>query len=141
MTQKAEASARTPSRPKSGASRTLSCRGSRNHYAGEAAEGQIARAYENAGYRLRDRRWRRGAGEIDLVLERCGEIVFVEVKSARTCARAADALSPRQVMRLLQSAEIYLGTLPAGSLTPMRFDVALVDGTGQFKVIENALVA
>lgn len=117
------------------------CRGARNHHAGEAAEGQIAQAYERAGYRLRDRRWRGGTGEIDLVLERGGEIVFVEVKSSRSHARAACALSSHQITRLLQSAEVYLGTLPEGSLTPMRFDVAVVDGAGRFDVIENALAA
>lgn len=116
-------------------------RGSRNYHAGEAAEAQIAQEYERHGYVLRDRRWRGGVGEIDLVLERGGEIVFVEVKASRTHARAAQAITGRQMTRLLQSAEVYLGTLPGGSLTPMRFDVALVDGAGRLDVIENALAA
>lgn len=116
-------------------------RGTRNYHAGEAAERQIARAYERRGYRLRHRRWRGGLGEIDLVLERGGEIVFVEVKASRTHARAAQSLSARQMSRLMQSAEVYLGTLPGGALTPMRFDVALVDGVGRLDVIENALAA
>jgi len=33
---------------------------------------------------------------------------------------------------------IYLAREPKGQLTPMRIDVALVDGTGAIKVIENA---
>jgi putative endonuclease len=116
-------------------------RGCRNYHAGLAAEDQVARSYERSGHRIRARRWRGGAGEIDLVLEKGDELVFVEVKAASTHARAAEALSQRQVRRLLKSAEAYLGQMPRGSLTPMRFDVALVDRAGQLDVIPNALCA
>jgi len=90
---------------------------------------------------LRDRRWRGGAGEIDLVMEKDGEIVFVEVKASRSHAQAAAALGQRQIARLLRSAEAYIGGLSTGLLTPMRFDVALVDRAGQIDVIPNALSA
>jgi putative endonuclease len=80
-----------------------------------------------------------GSGEIDLVLENGEEIVFVEVKASRTHARAAASIGRRQIDRLLQSAEAYIGRLPTGLSTPMRFDVALVDGRGHVDVIENAL--
>jgi putative endonuclease len=39
---------------------------------------------------------------------------------------------------LYRSAEEYLGTQPNGSLTEVRFDVALVNGHGEMKIIENA---
>ena len=39
---------------------------------------------------------------------------------------------------LFATAEEYLGTLPSGNLTDVRFDVALVDGHGQVSVLENA---
>lgn len=116
-------------------------RARRNHHAGSAAEDQVARAYEATGHRVRARRWRGGMGEIDLVLEKDGEIVFVEVKASKTHAAAARAVGPRQIERLLQSAEAYIGRLATGSLTPMRFDVALVDRVGQLDIIPNALAA
>ncbi|WP_278026981.1 YraN family protein [Roseicyclus salinarum] len=116
-------------------------RGRRNFHAGAAAEEQVVRCYERSGHRVRTRRWRGGAGEIDIVLEKAGEIVFVEVKSSATHAQAAQALTQRQVRRLLQSAEAYIGQMPRGSLTPMRFDVALVDRSGQLDIIPNALCA
>lgn len=116
-------------------------RGQTNYRNGAAAEGQVERAYLRSGHHLRDRRWRGGAGEIDLVMEKDGEIVFVEVKASRSHARAAAALGQRQIARLLQSAEAYIGGLSTGLLTPMRFDVALVDATGQIDVIPNALCA
>ncbi|ABD53817.1 protein of unknown function UPF0102 [Jannaschia sp. CCS1] len=99
------------------------------------------RAYLDHGHRLVSRRWRGPAGEIDLVMEKDGEVIFVEVKASRTHARAAEALSNRQIARLLRSAEHCLGSFPKGLATPMRFDVALVDGQGQLDVIVNALAA
>jgi putative endonuclease len=116
-------------------------RGQTNYRFGHAAEGQVEGAYLRTGYRLRNRRWRGGVGEIDLVMENGEGIVFVEVKASRTHERAAASLSRRQIDRLLKSAEVYIGQLPSGLSTPMRFDVALVDGRGHVDVIENALAA
>lgn len=116
-------------------------RGQRNYLAGLSAEDQVARAYERAGHRIRSRRWRGAAGEIDLIFEKSGEIVFVEVKASTTHAGAAQSLTERQVRRLLKSAEAYLGSIPGGSLTPMRYDVALVDRSGALDIIPNALCA
>lgn len=99
------------------------------------------KAYMEHGHRMIARRWRGPAGEIDLVMEKDGEVVFVEVKSARNTMRAAESLSQRQIARLLCSAEHCLGSFPKGALTPMRFDVALVDGQGHIDVIANALSA
>ena len=64
---------------------------------------------------------------------------MVEVKKSRSFARAADRLSQRQIGRLMQAAEEFLSTQPRGSLTDVRFDVALVNARGEIKVIENAL--
>lgn len=119
----------------------LTHRASRNHHAGAAAEEQVARAYEATGHRVRARRWRGGVGEIDLVLEKDGEIIFVEVKASKSHAAAAWSVTPRQISRLLQSAEAYLGQVATGALTPMRFDVALVDRVGRLDIIPNALAA
>ena len=76
-----------------------------------------------------------------LFCRRRGEVVFVEVKSSRSFAQAVAHLTRHQIGRLLASAEAALGFFGAGSLTPMRFDVALVDGMGRIDVIPNALKA
>lgn len=108
---------------------------------GRAAEDTVLQAYCGRGHRLLCRRWRGPGGEIDLVFEKDGEVVFVEVKSSRSFAQAVAHLTQRQIARLLASAEAGLGFFGKGSLTPMRFDVALVDGAGRIDVIPNALVA
>lgn len=115
--------------------------GLKSYLAGKAAEDAVLAAYTARGHRLLCRRWRGAAGEIDLVLEKAGEIIFVEVKSSRSFAQAVAHLSRRQIARLLTSAEVALGFFGKGSLTPMRFDVALVDRIGRIEVIPNALQA
>jgi putative endonuclease len=108
---------------------------------GKSAESQVLKKYLAEGYGLLARRWRGPSGEIDLVFRDDDEVVFVEVKSGRSHARALAHLRPRQIARLLQSAEASLAYLCRGSLTPVRFDVAVVDGGGRIDVIPNALQA
>ena len=69
-------------------------------------------------------RWRCPEGELDLVVELPGEIVFVEVKARR--AHAAEAVTARQWARIGAAASRYLAERTDGA-TPCRFDLALVD--------------
>ncbi len=113
--------------------------GGRNYHAGRAAEDQVAALYGREGHIVLSRRWRGAAGEIDLVLEKEGEIVFVEVKASASFAQAALHLTQRQIRRLYCSAADALGQFSLGQLTPARFDVALVDRFGRIDRIENAI--
>lgn len=113
-------------------------RGKTAFHAGVAAENRIAQDYERRGFAIARRRWRGKGGEIDLVIRDGAALIFVEVKQSRDFARAAQSLSARQMQRIYQSAEEYLAQEPNGSLTDVRFDVALVDGSGATQIIENA---
>ncbi len=113
-------------------------RGRAAFHAGMAAENRIAQDYERRGFAIARRRWRGSGGEIDLIFRDGSALVFVEVKHSRTLARAAESLSPRQMQRIYTSAEEFMGSEPLGSLTEARFDVALVDGSGDVQIIENA---
>ena len=115
-------------------------RGQRNFHAGRAAEDIVARRYEAQGHRVIARRWRGEGGEIDLVTIRDGEVSFIEVKASRDLARAAWSLGQRQMRRILAAGEEFLGSQPRGSLTPCRFDLALVDGRGACEIVENAFL-
>ncbi|NBB97165.1 MAG: hypothetical protein GVY34_03190 [Alphaproteobacteria bacterium] len=111
----------------------------RNHFAGLAAEDGVLRDYAAKGYRLLERRYRGRGGEIDLVLGRGEDIIFVEVKKSRSFDAARARLGQRQVARLFAAASEFLGGQPKGQLTETRFDLALVNAQGEVAIMENAL--
>lgn len=113
-------------------------RGQMAYQAGLAAEYRIAQDYERRGFSVAQRRWRGRSGEIDLIVRHDAGVVFVEVKQSRDFARAAESLGARQMERIYACAEEFLDQEPQGSLTDVRFDVALIDGSGDMQIIENA---
>jgi len=123
------------------AARVRAIAGARGHLAGQSAEDAVAAHYHRAGRDVVARRWRGRGGEVDLVARDGDELVFVEVKASRSFARAAERVTQRQIARLLAAAAEFLGDQPLGQATPVRFDVALVDGLGRIEVLENALCA
>lgn len=113
-------------------------RGRRAWQAGVAAERAVATCYDRRGADLLETRWRGKSGEIDLILRDGAEIVFCEVKAARTADEAIARLRPAQMRRIHRAASEYLAHVPEGQLALVRFDLAVVDGSGQPQIIENA---
>lgn len=118
-----------------------SIRGKLAHVAGLAAEGCVEQFYLRSGREIVARRWRSSGGEIDLVARDGAEVVFIEVKKSSTHTRAAEHLRPSQMARLCAAATAFIANEPQGQLTPMRFDVALVDAAGHVEIVENAFAA
>lgn len=116
-------------------------RGFVNHHAGRAAEGAVARHYSRTGQPIAAERWRCAWGEIDLIARNGDEVVFIEVKHSRSHDSALAHLTQRQVDRIAAAAAVWLDGERLGAMTPVRFDVALVDGRGRIKVVENILAA
>ncbi len=88
---------------------------------------RIAEAgYVRDGYRVLARNWRCRSGEIDLVLEGGGVVVFCEVKARRSDAfgHPAEAVDARRIGRLRRAATEWLGA-EAGRRR-VRFDVVAV---------------
>lgn len=110
------------------------------YYAGLAAEDIVAQDYERRGRFVAGRRWRGCQGEIDLIVREGARVVFVEVKKSSSFARAATRLSRRQMDRLCSAASEFVANEPAGQMTEMRFDLAMVDGHGAVQIIENAFM-
>ncbi len=115
--------------------------GALSYHAGRVAEDRVADHYTRAGMAVLARRWRGQGGEIDLIIGNGAALIFVEVKKSRSFARAAERISPRQMARIHATASEFLATQPNGQLTEARFDVALMDGTGQLEMLENAFTA
>src|SRR5688572_16290709 len=73
-------------------------------------EDLVARHLASRGCVIRDRRWRTSQGEIDLVAEDRGEVVFVEVKTRRGDGYGfpEDAVTERKRRHLRAVAHAYL---------------------------------
>lgn len=113
--------------------------GAVSYYAGLAAEQQVAAFYQRAGRRITAHRWRgRYGGEIDLIAREGDKVIFIEVKHAKTHAWAAERLSERQMRRICISVEEFMASDPEFANLDVRFDLALVDGTGRIEILENA---
>ena len=80
------------------------------------------------GYRIRERNFRTRAGEIDIIAEGGGVLVFVEVRARRGSAlgSAAESVTPAKQRRLLALAEAYAQDRPDLPLE-RRIDVIALD--------------
>ena len=87
--------------------------------------------YQHCGYRCLARRWRRGGGEVDLVMARPGWLVFVEVKARGpgSVANAAEAVTGSQLRRLRALAARWCSERGSGG-AQLRLDVVAVDIAG-----------
>ena len=85
------------------------------------------------GYRLRDRRWGGRGGELDLVMERRGLLVFVEVRtrSGPGFGGALASVDRTKRERIVRTAAAYL-TRHALWDRPCRFDVVAIERTGSW---------
>ena len=85
------------------------------------------------GYRLRDRNWRGAGGELDLVVERRREIVFVEVKARSTdlYGGAVGAVNARKQKNLTRVSSAYLSRFSLWD-RPCRFDIITVERKSGF---------
>ena len=116
-------------------------RGRTSYHSGVAAEDIVARDYRNRGRSIACRRWRGKSGEVDLIARNDDQVIFVEVKKSSSFDKAALMLGRRQMDRLCSAASEFLAGEPAGQMTDVRFDLALVNGRGEVRVIENAFGA
>ncbi len=112
--------------------------GSRAAQTGRAGEDIAERLYLAQGARILARRFRCRGGEIDLIAELAGVLVFVEVKARARIETAAHAVTQAQWRRLENVAARFMLDHAIGPDTPMRFDVVLVGAGGAAEIVENA---
>lgn len=100
-----------------------------------------ARFYlENKGYRFLEANFRIRSGEIDLIMEDGGTLVFVEVKyrSGGAFGRGEEHVDRRKQQTIIRVAEYYLLREGLYERCPCRFDVVSIDGSGKVTHYENA---
>ena len=113
------------------------------HQFGQASEMQAEQFLMAKGYRILDRNVRTFLGELDLVAEDQGVVVFVEVKGRTTEAfgGALLAVDHRKRVKLTKLAAQYLAQRHWFD-KPCRFDVVLVQSDqGRIEHLQNAFEA
>lgn len=97
---------------------------------GRWAEDLACRYLEQRGLTLVQRNYRCPAGEIDLVMERQGTTVFIEVRYRREprFGTGAETIDGRKRAKLLSAALHYLQRNAAAARAPSRFDVVSMEG-------------
>jgi len=105
---------------------------------GEDAE-RLAEAFlERSGYKILHRNYRCHYGEIDLIAEERGILVFVEVKARRskTYGLPYEAVTERKIRKLIQVALHYLQRHGLYGKVPVRFDVVSLELSPGEPIIE-----
>jgi putative endonuclease len=93
------------------------------HRGGHRGEALAALLLQLKLYRIVARRYKTPVGEIDLIAERFGTTVFVEVKSRADSSGEAEALEAVNTTRITSAAQYWLAKHPAKAETTCRFDV------------------
>lgn len=113
---------------------------------GRAGEERAAAFLTDDGYRILARNWRCPQGEIDIVAERDGTIVVVEVKTRRSdeYGHPFEAIDRRKAARLWRLAMAFLAQHPdLVQGLRLRIDAIAVIGadpsTGRLEHLEDAL--
>lgn len=117
-----------------------------NQDVGKLGEELAAEELRRRGYAILARRYRTRFGEIDIVAQDEGTLVFVEVKARRSdrFGSAAESVTDWKQRRIAAMALDYLSWV--GRLDdPCRFDVVAIDGLGTgnttVRVIQHAFLA
>jgi putative endonuclease len=106
---------------------------------GRAGEDAAAAWYAERGYAVVARNWRCRAGEVDLIVEKDGVVVFCEVKARASSVFGipAEAVTRSKQLRLRRLAATWLAAHPVARRRDVRFDVVSVRGTA-VEVVEAA---
>ncbi|WP_394805435.1 YraN family protein [Kordiimonas aestuarii] len=92
---------------------------------GRRAESLAAFYLRLKGYRILDQRCRLKVGELDIVAEKGGCVVFVEVKRRKTRAAALEAITPKQRARIERAALLWTAKHKKAQQS-LRFDVITI---------------
>ena len=99
---------------------------------GREGESAALRFLKKKGYRILEKNFRSKVGEIDIIAEQDGVIVFVEVKTRadHEFGHPYDALTPAKQRKIIQTAQSFLVQKRISDKT-IRFDVVAVTSNAE----------
>lgn len=97
---------------------------------GQDYENQAAEYLRRQGFRILRRNFSCKNGEIDIIAEDGGYLVFVEIKYRKdgACGHPLEAVDARKQRRICRTASYFCMRYGYGGDTPCRFDVVAVMG-------------
>ena len=104
---------------------------------GQISEDRAAAYLMARGYTIRDRNWRLGHKEIDIVAQKDGILAIVEVKARRSeqYGTAIEAVTDDKILKTVQAAHAYV-RYHRLDLT-VRFDIIALTGEPGHQTIEH----
>lgn len=113
-----------------------------NRSLGRSGESMAVAHLRQNGYRMVSANYRAKTGEVDIIAEEGGALVFVEVKMRRQKAYGPPqaAVDKRKQKKIARTAQHYLATTRQPNRRA-RFDVLAItvtDGQPHFRIIKNA---
>ena len=89
------------------------------------------------GYTIRDRNWRIGHKELDIVAQKNGTLAIIEVKARRTdrYGDAIDAVTDDKIRKIVQAAHAYVRYHRLD--LSVRFDIIAITGEPGHQTIEH----
>jgi putative endonuclease len=119
--------------------------GPRRRRFGDFGERVAASHLESKGYKILERNWSVKEGEIDLIVSRDTDLVFVEVRSrqGRNMGTPEESISGRKAAHVRAAAAMYIQQHPDAPPNP-RIDVVVMELDAKGRVmrveqIENAI--
>lgn len=96
---------------------------------GNAGEDKACLWLRSHGYEIVARNWRSRRGEIDIIAQKDGVLVFAEVKTLPSgdLETLAHELDRRKQKRIVETAQLFLANHRKYKYTAIRFDVLVVD--------------
>ncbi len=108
---------------------------------GKAGEREAAQFLQREGFTIREKNFRTKKGEIDLIVEKEGELSFVEVKawSSPGYESLEKSVDTKKQNRIIYASKVYLMGVATDRYPLMHYDVIFINvSTGDIEYIQNA---
>lgn len=112
---------------------------SKTYLLGLNAEELVAQHFKSIGFSVLARRYKTKYGEIDLIIQKAQQIIFVEVKARNRHVSIENLLTPKQIQRNYFAAEIFLSKNPQYECYECRFDLIFVQNNKILNHIQNVM--
>ena len=104
---------------------------------GQISEDRAAAYLMARGYIIRHRNWRLGHKEVDIIAQKAGVVVFIEVKARKSnqYGEAVEAVTEQKMHNLIAAANAYVCNQHID--LPVRFDIIGITGEPGNQAVEH----